>query len=86
MTIRRAHRDARRSGADLSFFEDQPERVLEIAIRAFGKAKARAIAENDCLGIPIRRREAGRYGVCTRPVCRCHPYQGTAERGQRLRR
>lgn len=40
------------AGADLSFFEAQPERVLEIAIRAFATAKARAIAENDRLGIP----------------------------------
>jgi hypothetical protein len=29
-----------------------PELVAEIAIRAFAKAKARAIAENDRLGIP----------------------------------
>lgn len=39
-------------GADLSFFETQPERVLEIAIRALVKAKDAALAENRRLGIP----------------------------------
>jgi hypothetical protein len=40
------------AGADLSFFETQPDRVLEIAIRAFARAAQQAIAENDRLGIP----------------------------------
>jgi hypothetical protein len=40
------------AGADLSFFETQPERVLAIAIRAFAKAKDAALAENRRLGIP----------------------------------
>ena len=29
-----------------------PERVVEIAIRAFGRGKAAALAENDRLGVP----------------------------------
>jgi hypothetical protein len=40
------------AGADLSFFDTQPDRVLEIAIRAFAKAKDQALAENDRLGVP----------------------------------
>ena len=40
------------AGADLSFFETQPERVVEIAQRAFARAVREAIAENVRLGIP----------------------------------
>jgi hypothetical protein len=40
------------AGAELSFFETQPEPVLEIAIRAFARAKDAALAENRRLGIP----------------------------------
>ncbi len=38
-------------GADHSFFETRPERVAEIAQRAFGDAKDAALAENKRLGI-----------------------------------
>ena len=50
-----------------------PERVAEIAIRAFARAKAEAIAENDRRGIPSYGTDAAgriavrRYGV-TRPI------------------
>ena len=40
------------AGADFSFFETQPERVLEVAIPAFARAKEAALAENCRLGIP----------------------------------
>jgi hypothetical protein len=51
------------AGADLSFFETQPERVLEIAIRAFARATREAIAENDRLGIPSYGGKGGKIVV-----------------------
>ena len=51
------------AGADLSFFETHPDRVLEIAIRAFARAAKQAIAENDRLGIPSYGGEGGKIVV-----------------------
>ena len=45
-------------GADLSFFDTQPERVVEIAIRAVGRAKDAALAGHRRLGFPISGTEA----------------------------
>jgi hypothetical protein len=51
------------AGADLSFFNDQPERVAEIAIRAFARAVKQAIQENDRVGIPSYGSKDGKVVV-----------------------
>ena len=56
-----------RAANALAMIGDDSQRVLEIAIGAFAKAKEAALAENDRLGIPSYGSKDGKIVVTSSP-------------------